>query len=28
VSRPWMIAGTVMVIIGSATALALTARIP
>lgn len=28
VSRPWMIAGTAMVIIGSATALALTSRIP
>ena len=28
VSRPWMIAGTALVIIGSATALALTARIP
>jgi Ca-activated chloride channel family protein len=28
VSRPWMIAGTAMVIIGSAAALALTSRIP
>jgi len=28
VSRPWMIAGTVMVIIGAAAALAFSARIP
>ncbi len=28
VSRPWMIAGTALVLLGSAAALALTSRIP